>query len=135
MLKFVIKTVNLSLVFTGNQHLVEFSPIMKVSFQLMKREDFYTHYFIGVLAYVVISRHLILKLIIWRLSLWKTIIPRISLIRVLNHFLISCIHLKLLFRMYLKEMFLLNCPSWEVLCFKFERSFKNYLMTNWHLVI
>ena len=41
-----------------------FSPIMKVSFQRTKREDFYTHYFIGVLAYVVISRHFILKLTI-----------------------------------------------------------------------
>ena len=56
-------------------------------------------YFIGVLAYVLISRHFILKSIIWRLSYWKTIIPQISLIRVLNHFLISCIHLKLLFQM------------------------------------
>ena len=34
------------------------------SFQCTKREDFYTHYFIGVLAYVVISRHFILKLTI-----------------------------------------------------------------------
>ena len=46
-----------------------FSPIMKVSFQRIKRQDFYTHYFIEVLAYVVISRHFILKLTIWRLSL------------------------------------------------------------------
>ena len=37
--------------------------------QRTKREDFYTHYFIGILAYVVISRHFILKLTIWRLSL------------------------------------------------------------------
>ena len=36
----------------------------KVSFQRTKREEFYTHYFIGVLAYVVISRHFILKLTI-----------------------------------------------------------------------
>ena len=28
---------------------------MKVSFQRTKREDFYTHYFIGVLAYAVTS--------------------------------------------------------------------------------
>ena len=28
---------------TENQHLVEFSPIMKVSFHCTKREDFYTH--------------------------------------------------------------------------------------------
>ena len=44
-----VKTVNLSLVFTENQHLVGFSPIMKVSFQRTKREIFYTHYFIGIL--------------------------------------------------------------------------------------
>ena len=62
-----------------------------------------------------------------KLFSWRAIIPRISLIRVLNHFLISCTHLKLL---YLKEMFLLSCPFREVLCFKFERSFKNY----WRLV-
>ena len=37
-----------------------------------------------------------------RLSSEKKIILRISLIRVLNHFLINCVHLKLLFRMYLK---------------------------------
>ena len=71
--------------FTENQHLVGFSPIMKVSFQRTKREDFYTHYFIRVLAYVVISRHFLLKSITWRLS-WKTIIRQILLIRVLNHF-------------------------------------------------
>ena len=45
------------------------NPVMKVSFQRTKRGDFYKHYFIGVLAYVVISRHFILKLITWRLSL------------------------------------------------------------------
>ena len=33
------------------------------------------HYLIGVLAYVVISRHFIWKLIIWRLSSGKAIIP------------------------------------------------------------
>ena len=135
MLKIVVKTINLSLLLTENQHLVEFSPIIKVSFQRTKREDFYTYYFIGILAYVVISRHFILKSIISRLSSWKTIIPPISLTCVLNHFLISCIQLKLLFRMYLKEMFLLSCRSWEVLRFKFKRSFKNYLMVNLHLVI
>ena len=41
-----------------------FSPIMKVSFKRTKREDSYIHYFIGVLAYVLITRHFILKLII-----------------------------------------------------------------------
>ena len=39
------------------------------------------------------------------LSTRKTIILGISLILVLNHFLINFIHLKLLFRIYLKEMF------------------------------
>ena len=34
-----------------------------------------------------------------------------------------------------KKMFLLICRSWEVLCFKFERRFKNYLMINWRIVI
>ena len=48
----------------GNQHLLEFSPIMKVLFQRTKRGDFSTHYFIGVLTYVLISRHFILKSII-----------------------------------------------------------------------
>ena len=32
--------------------------------------------------------------------------------------------------MYLKEMFFLSCHSWEVLSFKFERSFKKYLLIN-----
>ena len=67
--------VNLSLVFTENKHLVGFSPIMKVLSQRTKIEDFNTHYFIGVLAYAVISRHFILKLIVSRLSLKKTITP------------------------------------------------------------
>ena len=57
-------TVNLSLVSTKNQHLAEFSPIMKVSFQSTKTEEFYTHHFIGVLANVRILRHFILKSII-----------------------------------------------------------------------
>ena len=56
--------VNLSLAFTENQYFVGFSPIMKVSFQRTTREDFYTHNFKGVLIYIMISRHLILKLII-----------------------------------------------------------------------
>ena len=49
MLKFVVKTANLSLVFTENQHLTEFSQIREVSFQHTKREDFYTHKFKGVM--------------------------------------------------------------------------------------
>ena len=39
MSKFVVKTVNLSLIFIENQHLKGFSPIMKVPFQRTKRED------------------------------------------------------------------------------------------------
>ena len=127
--------VNLSPIFTKNQHLVDFSPIMKVSIQRIKKRNFNTYYFLGVLAYVVISKCFIWKLIICRFSSGKTIILRISLIRVLNHFWINYIRLKLLLRMYLKEMFLLSCCSWALLCFKFERSFKNYLLINWRPLI
>ena len=42
--------------FTENQHLVEVLPIKKVLFQYIKKGNFYTHYFTGVSAYVVISR-------------------------------------------------------------------------------
>ena len=42
--------------FTENEHLVEVLPIMKVLFQYIKKGNFYTYYFIGVSAYVVISR-------------------------------------------------------------------------------
>ena len=62
--KIFVRTVNLSLVFTENQHLDEHSPVMKVSFQRTNRGDFYTHNFKGVSAYVVISRHFIWKSII-----------------------------------------------------------------------
>ena len=61
--------------FLENLHLVEFSPIMKVSLQPTKSEDLYTHYFIGVLSYVVISKRFILKLLIWRLSFKKNNYP------------------------------------------------------------
>ena len=108
---------------------------MKVSFQHTKSRDFYTCYYIGGSTYIVISSYFILKPIIWKLFSWKTIIPRISLTLVLNHFLISCIHPKLFSTIYLKEMFLLCCRSWEVLCLKFKRNFKNYLVINWRLVI
>ena len=64
MSKYVVKTVNLLLVFTENQHLAGLSPIMKVSFQRTKREDFHTHHFIGVSAYGVISRHLAWRMMI-----------------------------------------------------------------------
>ena len=48
---------NLSLVFTESQHLEEFSPIIKVSFQRPQKEDFYTRYVIGFLAYTMTLRH------------------------------------------------------------------------------
>ena len=43
--------------------------------------------------------------------------------------------IKLLFWIYLKEINLLSCHSWEVLHFKFKRSFKNCLHINGRLVI
>ena len=49
-------------------------------------------HFIGASAYVVFSRHFIWKSMIWRLSSGKTFILHISLICVLNHFLIIFIH-------------------------------------------
>ena len=42
MLKVIIKMVNLSIAFTESQQLVEFSPIMEVSFQHSKKEDLCT---------------------------------------------------------------------------------------------
>ena len=64
------KNGNVSLTFTENQHLVLFSPTTKVSFERSKSEDFYTHYFIGVLAFVMnFILTFILKFVIWRLSL------------------------------------------------------------------
>ena len=50
---------------------------MKVSFQRTKKEDFYTHYVVGVLGYAVILRHFILKLIIEDYA-YKKITPWIS---------------------------------------------------------
>ena len=83
---------------------------MKVSFPRTNREDFYTHYFIGALAYVVVSRHFIFEIDHLKIILIKTIIPRISKIGVLNHFLKDYIHLNLRFRIYLKEMFFVALP-------------------------
>ena len=59
-----------------------------------KKVDFHTHYFIGILACVLISWHFIWRWIIWRLSSTKAIIIRILLIRVLSHLLITCIRLQ-----------------------------------------
>ena len=60
---------------------------------------------------------------------------QILFIRVLSHFLLTYIHLKLLVRTYLKRMFLSSWRSWQVLCFKFERKFKNYLLIIWRLEV
>ena len=105
MSKFVVKTVNLSLVFTENKHLVKFSSIMKVLFQCTKRRDFYTHQFKEVLAYVVILIHFIWKLINWMTILGKkNHYPNLTDLCIINQFLTNCINLKLLFRTYLKEI-------------------------------
>ena len=90
---------------TEKQHLLDFSPVMKVSFQRTKRGDFYTRYFIEVLAYVVISRHFILKLIIWRLSLSKSSYP-------LN-FIDSCIK-SFLNKLYTPKVVVPNVPKRNV---------------------
>lgn len=56
--------INLALVFTGSQGLVEFMPIMPVSFQLTKEDEFSAYYFLEVVASIVISRHFTRKLVI-----------------------------------------------------------------------
>ena len=64
-----------------------------------------------------------------------------TMIRKINYplsFIDSCIMLfikklytlKSLFKIYLKEMLLSVCRSWEVLCFKFKTSLKYYLLVN-----
>ena len=42
MSKLIVKIMNFLLAFIGNQHLVQFSPIRKVSFQHTKKDDFNT---------------------------------------------------------------------------------------------
>ena len=96
--------VKLLLLFTENQHLVEFLLIVKVSFQRTKTENFYTHYFIWVLAYVVISRHFILKPITWRISSWKII---------LLNFTDSCIK-SFLNKLYTPKVIVQNAPKINV---------------------
>ena len=49
---------------TESQNLKVFSPVVRVTLQRTKKEDFHTNYFIGVSVYVVILRHFIWKLII-----------------------------------------------------------------------
>ena len=63
MSKFVAKMISLLPVFTGNQHLVEFSPNASVSLKHSKKEDFYTRYYIDVSTYALILKHFI-----WRLT-------------------------------------------------------------------
>ena len=58
---------------------------------------------------------------------YKNNYPWISYIRALNHFLINYIHLKLWFRMYLKEMFLLSYRSSEVIRKKLQKLFSDKL--------
>ena len=45
MSKFAAKIINLPVVFAESQPSVEFSPIMKVSFQRTEKENSYTHYY------------------------------------------------------------------------------------------
>ena len=61
----------------------------------------------------------ILHMKIDHLKTTPKILCLILLIHLLSHFLINCIHLKLLLRIYLRNFFLLSCHSWETLCFKF----------------
>ena len=84
------------------------------------------------LAYVAISRYFILISNIWRPSSWETIISRILLIRVLaKSFLNKLYTPKVIVQNVLKR----NIFVLEVLRFKVERSFKNYSVINWRLVI
>ena len=99
-------------------------PIMKVSFKRTKRDDFYTHCFIGVLACVVISRHFILKLIIWRLSFYETIENPLN-------FIDSCIK-SFLNQLYTPKVVALNVPKRNDFV---KLPFKNYLVINWRLLI
>lgn len=56
-----VRIIKLSLVFTEKQHLKEFSPIMKVSYQRTKKEYFYKRYYIKISVFVVILKHFIRK--------------------------------------------------------------------------
>ena len=94
-------------------------PIIKVSFQRTKNEDFYRHYFIGVLTYVLISRSFIWKSIIWKLSSERTITLWIVLIRALIHFFTTWIQIKFLSRIekgcFCKAIFLWKHQIWKKL--------------------
>ena len=62
-------------------------------------------------------------------------INHLKTIFIKNNYPPNFIHSFTLHLMYLKEKFLLGYRSWEVLRFKIARSFKNYLVINWRLVI
>ena len=73
------------------------------------------HYFIGVLAYVVIKNNYLsnfidscIKSFANKLYTPKVMVPNVPK----------------------RNAFFSSCPSWEVLRFKFQRSFKNYLVIN-----
>ena len=101
---------NVSAVFTSYEGFIP---------RYQKRQPLYTLLHTN-LAYVVISRHINWKTIIRGLSSGKTIIHQILLICLLNQFLITSIHLTLLFRMYLNKILLLwNHISISIIYFHF----------------
>ena len=127
----------MSLIITKNQYLMEFLPIMKLLFQCTKRGYFYTHYFIGDLAYVIISKHFMFKWIIWRLSSWKK--KKWS-----PNFINSCIK-SFVNNLYTPKVIVQNVPKTNVFvtllfsestsCQIWKKCFKNHLVINWDLLI
>lgn len=69
-----------------------------------QKEDFHTHYYIGVSTYAVILKCFIWILTIWRVFPEKIIILWTSFILVLSHSWMTYIQLKLVFSPYLKGM-------------------------------
>ena len=102
---------------------------MKVSFQRTKTEDFYTHYFIGILELCCNFKTFHFEIDHLKTILIKNNYP-------LN-FINSCIK-SLLNKLYTPKDVVPNVPNinifvklpWEVLRFQFEKSFKNYLAIN-----
>ena len=86
----------------------------------------YTHYFTGVLALVVISRH-------FKTNFKKTNYSP-NFIKLCVKSFLNILRMYML-RIYLKKPFLLSCRSWKVLNFEFEKIFNNYLLVNSHLLI
>ena len=115
--------------------LVEFSPIMKVSFQRTKKRG---------LLHTLLDRSFStccdFKTFQFEIDHLKTILIKNNY--PLN-FIDSCIK-SFFSKLYTTKVVVPNVPkrnvfvkfrSWEVLRFIFERSFKNYLVINWRLVI